>query len=137
MSLVLDSSVALAAIYPGEATVPVRAVFERVIRSGAWVPSLWRLEVANSLQLAAKKGRIPQFLRDEALVDLRLLPIRIDPETDRSAWGATLELAVAHSLTTYDAAYLELAIRRHLPIASLDAALLNAARATGVTTLGL
>ena len=61
----------------------VRAVFDRLLHSGAWVPSLWRLEIANSLCIVARRGRVTDAFRDNSLADLDLLPIGIDPETDR------------------------------------------------------
>jgi predicted nucleic acid-binding protein len=70
------------------------------------------------------------------LADLSLLPISLDPETDRQAWDATLQLAHRHRLTLYDAAYLELAQRRGLPLATLDRDLRTAATAEGVHLLG-
>src|ERR1019366_603537 len=135
LSLVLDSSVTLAWLYAEEMTTEVRLVFDRLVRSGAWVPALWRLKIANSLQMAVRRGRVGAAFRDESLVDLESLPIRIDGETDRQAWGATLQVADANRLTVYDAAYLELAIRRNLPIASLDRELIAAAKASGVRML--
>jgi len=66
------------------------------------------------------------------LADLAQLPIDIEGETDHQAWGATLRLAIRHELTLYDAAYLELALRRNLPLASLDEVLRRAARAEKV-----
>jgi predicted nucleic acid-binding protein len=70
--------------------------------------------------------------RDATLADLALLPIQVDPETNRHAWGATMRLAERHKLTVYDAAYLELAQRRGLPLATLDKDLRAAASAEGV-----
>ncbi|HEY3826355.1 MAG TPA: type II toxin-antitoxin system VapC family toxin [Bryobacteraceae bacterium] len=137
LSLVLDSSVTLAWLYADETTPAVRAVFDRLVRAGAWVPSLWRLEVANSLHRATLRSRINDVFRDESLTDLDLLPISIDLETDRQAWGATLQLAAASGLTLYDASYLELAIRRTLPLASLDEELRRAAKTSGVRLMGL
>lgn len=103
---------------------------------GAWVPALWRLEVANVLEMGVRRGRHDAAFRDASLADLALLPIRTDPETDRQAWSATLRLAERHKLTVYDAAYLELAQRRGLPLATLDAELLRTANAEGVNLLG-
>ena len=93
MSLVLDSSVTLAWVYSAETTEEVSGVFDRVVESGAWVPALWRLEVANVLEMGVRKGRSDTAFRDAALADLALLPITVDPETDRQAWGATAKLA--------------------------------------------
>jgi predicted nucleic acid-binding protein len=137
LSFVLDSSVTVAWLFEEETTPAVRAVFDRLVRSAAWVPSLWRLEVANSLHMATRRGRVTAAFRDESLDDLSLLPINVDPETDRQAWGATVQLAAASGLTVYDASYPELAIRRHLPLAALDKELRAAAKASGVKLLGL
>jgi predicted nucleic acid-binding protein len=75
--------------------------------------------------------------RDAALADLALLSITVDPETNRQAWGATTILAARHRLTLYDSAYLELARRRCLPLATLDADLRAAAKAEDVALLGI
>lgn len=136
MSLVLDSSVTLAWLYSAESTEEVASVFERVVESGAWVPALWRLEVANVLEMGVRKGRSDAAFRDASLADLALLPITVDPETDRQAWGATAKLAARYRLTLYDAAYLELARRRCLPLATLDSELRTAASAEDIVLLG-
>ncbi len=136
MSLVLDSSVTLAWLFSDELTDPVRQVFERVTMSRAWVPALWRLEVANSLHMAVRRRRIDVAFRDASLSDLALLNIGTDPDTDSFAWSDTLQLADAHSLTLYDAAYLELAQRLGVPLATLDEDLRKAAYAVGVGLLG-
>lgn len=136
MSLVLDSSVALAWVYSDETTAPVRRVFEQLSEDGAWVPGFWKLEVANVLEMGVRRGRHDAAFRSDTLSDLALLPICIDPETDRQAWTATIRLAERHRLTVYDAAYLEVAQRRGLPLATLDVELCAAARAEGVALLG-
>ena len=136
MSLVLDSSAALAWIYADETTEAVQQVFEMVAENGALAPSLWRLEVANSLTVAVRRGRIDMPFRNAALADLALLDIAIDPHTDAHSWTTTLHLADRFRLTLYDAAYLELAHRRSLPLASLDEELRAAGRALGVALLG-
>jgi len=136
MSMVLDSSAALAWIYGDETTATITAVFEQINEAGAWVPALWRLEVANVLEMGVRRGRHDAAFRDSTLADLALLPIRLDPETDLHAWGATARLAARHRLTLYDAAYLELARRRDVPLATLDQALRIAATTEGVPLLG-
>lgn len=136
MSLVLDSSVTLAWVYAAEVTEAVRHEFELVADDGAWVPALWRLEVANVLEMGVRKGRNDAAFRDAALADLALLPISQDIETDQQAWGATVRLAARHGLTLYDAAYLELALRCALPLATLDHELRAAAAAEGTALLG-
>jgi len=84
------------------------------------------------LQAGVRRGRITAEFRDTALADLASLSISVDPETTTYAWGNTLQLADRYGLTVYDAAYLELAQRRSLPLASLDVPLCNAARNAGV-----
>lgn len=135
MSLVLDSSATLAWIYADETAEAVRRVFEIVAEEGALVPALWRLEVANSLTVAVRRGRIDVAFRNAALADLALLDITTDPHTDAYGWTTTMQLADRFHLTLYDAAYLELAHRRSLPLASLDAELRAACRALGVSLL--
>ncbi len=135
MSLVLDSSVALAWAYSDETTTGIEAALERAVTEGAWVPGLWKLEVANVLETGIRRGRRDAAFRDATLVDLALLPIQTDGETDQQAWGATLRLAERHRLTLYDAAYLELAVRRGLPLATLDEELRAAAQREGVELL--
>ena len=136
MSLVLDSSATLAWIYSEETTEAIRQVFDIVAEDGATVPTLWRLEVANSLTVAVRRRRIDAEFRRAALADLALLDITTDPHTDDRAWGETLDLADRFRLSVYDAAYLELAQRRTLPLATLDEALCSAAAALGVRVLG-
>ena len=136
MSMVLDSSATLAWVYGDEITEPIRHVFDRVSENGAWVPGLWKLEVANILEMGVRRGRHDAAFLNSTLADLALLPISVDTETDRQAWGATLQLSERHGLTLYDAAYLELALRRGLPLASLDAELRRAAQAEGVVVIG-
>jgi len=136
LSLVLDSSVTLAWVHAGETTGAISDVLAQVIAAGAWVPALWRLEIANVLEMGVRKGRSDAAFRDAALADLALLPITVDQETDRHAWGATVKLAARHRLTLYDAAYLELARRRSLPLATLDAELRVAAAAEDIILIG-
>lgn len=135
-SLVLDSSITLAWIYSDETTEAIRRLFDTVAEDGAVVPQLWRLEVANSLTVAVRRNRIDADFRRAALADLALLNIRIDPDTDTHAWTKTLDLADCFRLTVYDAAYLELAQRRTLPLATLDEDLSAAAAALGLGLFG-
>jgi predicted nucleic acid-binding protein len=137
VSLVLDSSATLAWYFEDERTEAVTAVLRQVGEAGAVVPALWRLEVANVLQMAVRKSRIDSAYRDGSLRELRALAITIDAETDVRAWDDTLHLAHRFDLTLYDAAYLELARRLRLPLASLDEKLRAAAGASGIALLGL
>ena len=99
------------------------------------MPGLWRLEVANALLMAARRGRLGRLDVEQRLALLAALPIAIDTDTDRHAWSDTLLLARAERLTLYDAAYLELAIRRNAELATLDRELRRAARRIGVTVV--
>lgn len=132
MSLVIDSSLTLAWLFSDERTRATDLLFEAVLSDGATVPSLWRLEVANALEMAVRRKRVDAQFRDASLRDLALLPIAIDSDTDAHAWGATLGIATHCGLTLYDAAYLELAQRQRLPLATLDRDLRKGARFMGI-----
>lgn len=136
MSLVLDCSMTLAWVYADETTEAVREVFVRLSQSGAWVPGLWRLEVANVLEMNVRRKRHDAAFCDATLSDLAQLPIQVDADTDRHAWSETLRLAERHQLTLYDAAYLELALRRNLPLATLVEDLRTAAKNQKAELLG-
>jgi predicted nucleic acid-binding protein len=99
-----------------------------VTNHGAVVPSLWRLEVANSLTGAMRRGRIDKDFRRDALTYLGFLDISVDTFTQSHAWGVSVELADRFRLTLYDAAYVELALRRRLPLATLDKEMRSATR---------
>lgn len=136
MTLVLDPSLALAWYFEDERTPEADALLDRVAEHGAVVPSLWRLEIANGFQIAIRRRRIDAAFRDAALARLAALPITTDIDTDAHAWSATLNLSDQFRLTSYDAAYLELAQRRRLPLATADRELRKAAAAIGVMLLG-
>jgi predicted nucleic acid-binding protein len=136
MSFVLDTSIALAWCFEDEQTEPVMNLLDRVTETGAFAPSLWPLEALNGLLVAERKKRIQAGLRHRYADFLRDLPIRVDTETADKAWTATVELAERHRLSLYDAAYLELALRRNLPLATLDKDLAKAAKALGTTVFG-
>lgn len=133
MSLVLDSSVTLAWVFGDETTPAIRDVFEGMVERGAVVPGLWWLEVANSLTVAVRRKRIDETFRSAALSDLAVLDITTDQQTATQAWSDTLVLADQYRLTVYDAAYLELASRRGLPLATLDRELHSAAEKAKIT----
>ncbi|MGH6916851.1 MAG: type II toxin-antitoxin system VapC family toxin [Geminicoccaceae bacterium] len=131
--LVLDSSIALSWCLPDEQRTD--QIQQVVARSGAMAPAHWPLEVANALLMAERRRRISADFRNAALHDLAALPIALDSETSARAWDETLRLAEVHRLTVYDAAYLELAQRSALPLATLDAGLRVAARELGVDVM--
>jgi predicted nucleic acid-binding protein len=96
-------------------------------RSEVWVPSLWRPELVSALVNAGHRKRISGEQRHEMLKNANGLPLRIDDEMPSVV--DLNELATGHNLTPYDAVYFELARHRKLPLATLDAALVKAARA--------
>lgn len=137
MTLVIDASLTLSWYFEDERTPAADAVLDLVTNEGAVVPSIWRLETANGLQVAIRRQRIDIAFRDRALAHLARLPITLDPETDAHVWTTTLRLADRFQLTIYDAVYLELAQRSALPLATLDDALRRAAEALSVALLGV
>ena len=134
MAFVLDSSVALSWCFEDEVTEATLRIRERLSTERAVVPSLWLLEVANVLLLGARRGRLTAEAAAE-FADLLLgLPIDVvEPERDIAD---LMQLAAEHRLTAYDAAYLQVAAARRLPLATLDATLAGAARSAGVALLG-
>jgi predicted nucleic acid-binding protein len=132
---VVDSSAALAWVLPGEATAATDALLATIGDTGAVVPGLWPLEVANVLWSSERRGRITLAERMQSLGILAELPIQIDDRTAALAFGPTSALAAGRDLTIYDACYLELALRLGLPLASLDKRLRQAARAAGVALI--
>jgi predicted nucleic acid-binding protein len=130
---VVDSSIALTWCFEDEASHETDRLFERVRDDGAVVPGLWHLEVANVLLQAERRGRIGRADVARRLMLISDLPIATDQETTPRAWRETLSLARAENLTAYDAAYLELAERRGLPLMTRDNELGAAAKRLGVT----
>ena len=114
----------------------VDSLLDRVQREGAVVPPLWISEAANVLLSAQRRGRIDRETMQERLALLDMLPIETDNMASGAVWrSSVLTLADAEALTFYDATYLELAIRRGLPLASSDAALRRAASRRGVAVV--
>ena len=136
MTFVLDSSVTLSWCFEDERTSATVALLDRLVEAGAVAPSLWPLEVLNGLAMAERRNRLDAERRQRLMTFLRGLPVVIDEETAVHAWTATAQLAVRFGLTLYDAAYLELAQRLGLPLATLDKALRTASAALGVTVFG-
>ena len=136
MSLVIDASMTIAWLFSDERSDAPQKILRRVAAEGALVPSLWRLEIANVLRNAVRQKRCNTGYATRCLERLGRLQIIVDAETDRHAWSQTHLLSNEHDLTLYDAAYLELALRRSRPLASRDAALIKAAKAADVEMLG-
>lgn len=130
MPFVVDASAAAGWFFTDEATPQSEALLAATADDEVWVPALWLLEIGNMLLSAERRGRIPGAQRRALIVQATALRLRVDrepvPMTEIDA------LAAQHGLTAYDAAYLELALRRGLSLATLDAALLAAMSAAGV-----
>jgi len=136
VSFVVDNSVALAWCFEDEHTQPIMDLLDRVAETGAVAPSLWPLEALNGLLMAERRKRVDGKRRQRLAGFLSGLPVTLDTETADQAWTATARLAERYRLTLYDAAYLELAQRRKLPLATLDEDLIRAGKALGMTLLG-
>jgi predicted nucleic acid-binding protein len=135
--LVIDSSVAIAWCFPDERDDYSQSVLSALASERAVVPDLWHLEVANALLVGERRKRSTQANTVTWLGFLASLPIAVDEETKLHAFSSTLSVARENDLSAYDAAYLELAIRRGLPLATLDDKLKAAAQAVGVPLYGL
>jgi len=134
MTFVLDCSATLPWVFDDEVTTATdRLMYDLAADTVAWVPALWHLELANALLIAQKRNRINQMRIEGFFYTLQAYRIIVDNETMARAWNETLDLAMQYKLSTYDAAYLELALRRRLPLATLDEALTAAAKAAGVS----
>ena len=137
MTFVVDNSIALAWCFEDEQTPQIMALLDRVCETGAVAPQLWPVEALNGLLTAERRGRVSKPLREQLAGFLQALPIQIDDETAGRIWTGTAQLASSHRLTSYDATYLELAIRRGLPLATSDTALIPAAKLIGVPLISL
>lgn len=135
MSIVIDASAAACWIFKNEANAATDKLLSRVQEDGGLVPPLWHWEIANLLVIGVRRARLTEADATAQLGDLALLPIATDVEAPTRAWRETFALANAHALTAYDAAYLELARRTGLPLATKDGDLRNAAQAVGVAVL--
>ena len=134
-AFVLDASIALAWCFDDEATPTTAALLDKLEDETAVVPAIWPLELGNILAGAERRGRLTPTRVSEFLALIGGLDIEIDDETAARALRETLTLARTENLTTYDASYLELAIRRGLPLATKDNQLSRIAARLGVTVM--
>ena len=127
---------AFAWVLPNQASSEAEALLERIEAGAeAIVPSLWFLEVANGLLVAQRRKRVTAPERMLALKRLSTLALTVDEDNARDVFGRTSALAEQFGLPVYDAAYLELALRRNLPLGTRDRALRSAARRSGIPRL--
>lgn len=131
--LVLDCSVTMAWCFEDETDAFTEAVLDTVVAEGAVVPGLWPLEVINVLLVGERKKRLTEAQAAQFLNRLLALPIEIEGSVRNETWARLQVLGRNHGLTAYDAAYLELAARRGLVLATADGALRKAATAVGVS----
>jgi len=129
---VVDASVAMAWCFADEMSAYADRVLDRLEVEEAVAPAIWPLEIANGLRTAERRGRIDpgELLRVRVL--LRSLPVRVEAIELEVALSEVLEVARAHDLTAYDAAYLALAARRGLALATADDALRRACQQAGI-----
>lgn len=125
--IVIDASIALSWCFADERTSASQKLLERVILSGALVPNLWHLEICNSLLIGEIKGRITIESIIEQFKNFDDMPIEVDFQTSSAAWGSIARIARIHKLTSYDAAYVELAQRYSIELATRDKAMIKAA----------
>jgi predicted nucleic acid-binding protein len=132
-AFIADASVAIGWVHPAQATAQTGAMLD-VIADGAIieVPALWPLEVANALTVLVRRRKLTEDERQAGLGWLRGLPLRVDHDAAALAFSRLSELASAHHLSVYDAAYLELAQRRQLVLGCKDGPLRTAAEQAGV-----
>jgi predicted nucleic acid-binding protein len=135
-TLIIDCSITMSWCFADEASEQTARIQDRLVAEAALVPGHWFLEVANVLAMAEKRRRISAVDATHFIQLLAKLDIQADEEAPARAFDHLLPLCRSHSLTSYDAAYLDLAVRRQLPLASLDDDLRRAAARLGVVVLG-
>jgi predicted nucleic acid-binding protein len=134
-AFVLDCSVAMSWAFVDEQSPRTDRLLERVRDHGAIVPALWLLEVANAFVQGEIRGRTTRSVTAQTIKRLQVLPIEVDDGATSRAFHEVLEIARSERLTTYDAAYLELAMRRSAPLATKDRDLAKACRRREVPLL--
>lgn len=132
---IVDSSVATAWCSTSQATPLSEAALEAATRFGMLVPAHFQLEVANALRQLERRNRIATAEVDAFLAALTQLSVEVDAAAQAQTFALIVPIARRFDLTTYDAAYLELALRTGLSLATRDAALAAAARQAGAILL--
>jgi len=132
---VIDNSVVMSWCFQDEASRSADFILDRLEEATAFVPSIWPLEVGNVLLVAERHQRLGEGDSARFLALLSELPIRIDQESPERMFKEILALARRQNLSSYDASYLDLAMRKGLPLATLDKRLLAAAKRSRVPVL--
>jgi predicted nucleic acid-binding protein len=129
---VLDTSIAVSWCIGDEQTSKTEALLDELARgASAIVPALWLWEINNVLLIAEISDRVSASKRHQQVALLKKLPITVDENAHNQAWGDTTALARTHRISVYDASYLELALRKGIPLGSLDKKLRSAAQKAG------
>ena len=136
MTLVIDASLTLGWCFKHESSAYATTILKQLPDSRAVTPSIWPLEVANALLVGERRKRLTKADTARFLALLRSLPITVDDETTRRALGDVLSLARDQGLSSYDASYLELAMRQGCSLATLDDRLQEVATNLGITIAG-
>jgi predicted nucleic acid-binding protein len=130
---VLDASVTMAWCFGSQSDDYCKRVLDALAGSRAVAPDIWILEILNTLMVAERKRRLRAEQSDAFLETLWRLPIDVESAASKTSWSSeVMLLARANGLSSYDGAYLELASRKSLPLATRDAALRRAANRSGV-----
>ena len=135
MPFVVDASAALAWFFADERAPETQALLLRLDTDRAVAPAIWPSEMANAFLMAERRKRISAADIAQYLSDLAVLPVRIERALAPDDMAAVIDLARRHTLSTYDASYLDIALRLKLPLATRDAGLAAAAAALGLKKL--
>lgn len=133
--VVLDCSVAVAWTMGEVHEDALQGIFQLGRREGYHVPSVWRLEVCNAFLSTLRAGKVDMERFVANFSDLGAIRVMIDNKTEHLAWTTTRDYALKHKLTSYDAAYIDLAVRKKAVLATLDKALARAAKVEGLHVL--
>ncbi|MGH7869092.1 MAG: type II toxin-antitoxin system VapC family toxin [Candidatus Dormibacteraceae bacterium] len=132
MSFVLDASVTLSWLFEDEQTAYTESILDYLYNSSAVVPTIWPLEIGNSMVVGERRGRVSIARGEQFLRQLGDLPISVESVDLNRLFSSLLNIAREHQLSVYDASYLELALRDGIPLASKDTRLCRGAQALGV-----
>ncbi len=135
MAFVIDASAALAWFFADERTQETDVLLLSLERDVAVVPAIWPAEMANAFVVAERRGRISQATVTQYLLDIAVLPFRVERALAPDDMAGVIDLARRHALTAYNASYLDVALRLNLPLATRDADLAAAAKGQGVELL--
>ena len=129
---VVDNSVVLSWVFEDEHSKVSQSILNELFKNQAYVPSLWPFELANALYVAEKRGRIKEADSMTFIKNLKDLPICIENNNFDNITKDILALSRKHSITVYDASYVELALRKNLPLITFNKELIVAAKKIGL-----